>query len=190
MVSMIVINNSRPMGRKSKAYKLYNSISKITIINRDVVFDEDNFWLWEEKPNNQQLPLDLDDGDMEQEQPLADEDDLIYAGSDPIFLEKFKVSMMTKFDMSDLGLMHYFLGIEVKQSSSEFFFHKRNMSEKHYRDSDFAGDKEDRKSTSGYVFMLGFGVVSWCSKKQPIVTLSTTEVEFVAQLCVLPKRFG
>jgi len=47
-------------------------------------------------------------------------------------------------------------------------------------DSDFARDKEDKKITSSYVFMLGSGAVSWCSKKQPIVTLSTTEVEFVA----------
>ena len=49
-----------------------------------------------------------------------------------------------------------------------------------YTDSDYAGDMEDRKSTSGYVFLMSSGVVSWCSKNQPIVTLSTTEAEFVA----------
>jgi len=32
-------------------------------------------------------------------------------------------------------------------------------------DSDFARDKEDKKITSSYVFMLGSGAVSWCSKK-------------------------
>ena len=47
-------------------------------------------------------------------------------------------------------------------------------------DSDYARDKDDRKSTSGYVFMLGSGAVAWSSKKQSIVTLSTTEAEFVA----------
>jgi len=52
-------------------------------------------------------------------------DDLIYTGSDPVFLEKFKLSMMTKFDMYDLGLMHYFLGIEVKQSTSEIFISQK-----------------------------------------------------------------
>lgn len=49
-----------------------------------------------------------------------------------------------------------------------------------YVDSDYAGDEDDRRSTSGYAFMFGKGVVSWESKKQPIVTLSTTEAEFVA----------
>lgn len=46
--------------------------------------------------------------------------------------------------------------------------------------SDYAGDQDDRRSTSGYVFMLGIGAISWSSKKQPIVTLSSTEAEFVA----------
>ncbi|PNY15934.1 hypothetical protein L195_g012642 [Trifolium pratense] len=47
-------------------------------------------------------------------------------------------------------------------------------------DSDYAGDLDDRKSTTGFVFMLGCGAISWSSKKQPIVTLSTTEVEYVS----------
>jgi hypothetical protein len=49
-----------------------------------------------------------------------------------------------------------------------------------YTDSDYGGDIDDRKSTSGYIFMLGSGAVSWSSRKQPIVTLSTTEAEFIA----------
>jgi hypothetical protein len=49
-----------------------------------------------------------------------------------------------------------------------------------WSDSDYIGDLDDRKSTSGYVFMLGTGAISWSSKKQPIVILSTTEAEYVA----------
>ena len=49
-----------------------------------------------------------------------------------------------------------------------------------YTDSDYAGDVDDRKSTSGYVFLLSEGAMAWSSKKQPVVTLSTTEAEFVA----------
>ena len=48
-----------------------------------------------------------------------------------------------------------------------------------FMDSDCAGDIEDKKSTTGKVFMLSGGVVSWSSKKQPIVTLSTIEAEFI-----------
>lgn len=49
-----------------------------------------------------------------------------------------------------------------------------------YTDSDFAGDVESGKSISGYMFMMDNAAVAWLSKKQPIVTLSTTEAEYVA----------
>ena len=49
-----------------------------------------------------------------------------------------------------------------------------------YTDSDYAGDIGDRKSTSGYVFLLSDEGVSWSPKRQPVVTLSTTEAELVA----------
>ena len=49
-----------------------------------------------------------------------------------------------------------------------------------FTDSDFASDKETRKSTSGYVFMLSGGAISWRSKKQTIVAQSTVEAEYIA----------
>lgn len=49
-----------------------------------------------------------------------------------------------------------------------------------FTDSDYGGDADDRKRTPSYVFMLGGGAVSWSSKKQPVVSLSTTEAEFIA----------
>jgi hypothetical protein len=49
-----------------------------------------------------------------------------------------------------------------------------------YSDSDYAGCKIDRKSTSRMCQFLGRSLVSWSSKKQTSVALSTTEVEYVA----------
>ncbi|XP_072052139.1 uncharacterized mitochondrial protein AtMg00810-like [Arachis hypogaea] len=48
-----------------------------------------------------------------------------------------------------------------------------------YCDSDYAGDIDDRKNTTIFVFFLENNAISWCSKKQPIVTLSTCEAEYV-----------
>ncbi len=53
---------------------------------------------------------------------------------------------------------------------------------KGYSDADWAGDVGERKSTSGYVFRLGNASISWKSKKQTVVALSTTEAEYIA-LC-------
>ncbi|KAI3669613.1 hypothetical protein L6452_40903 [Arctium lappa] len=47
-------------------------------------------------------------------------------------------------------------------------------------DSDFAGSKVDRKSTTGSCQLLGGNLVSWSSKKQHSVSTSTSEVEYVA----------
>lgn len=49
-----------------------------------------------------------------------------------------------------------------------------------YVDSDWAGDTIDRKSTAGYCFQLFNNTVSWASRKQPTVAMSSTEAEYMA----------
>ena len=49
-----------------------------------------------------------------------------------------------------------------------------------YSDSDFAGCKLDRKSTSGTCHLLGNSLISWACKKQACVALSTAEAEYIA----------
>jgi transposase InsO family protein len=48
-----------------------------------------------------------------------------------------------------------------------------------FTDSDFAGDADDRKSTSGYAFLLAGAAISWRAQKQKVVALSSTEAEYV-----------
>ena len=49
-----------------------------------------------------------------------------------------------------------------------------------YVDADMAGDKDSKRSIVGYVFTVGGTTVSWISKLQQVVSLSTTEAEYVA----------
>lgn len=49
-----------------------------------------------------------------------------------------------------------------------------------YCDADYVGDVESRKSTSGYIIEVCGGPISWASRKQPIVPLSSTEAEFIS----------
>ena len=209
-------------------------------------------------------------------------DDLIFTGNNPSMFEDFKKEMTKEFEMTDIGLMSYYLGIEVKQEENGILITQEGYAKevlkkfkmddcnpvstpmecgaklsKHedgesvdptlfkslvgslryltctrpdilyavgvvsrymelpttthmkaakrilryikgtinfglyystsndyklvgYSDSDWGGDVDDRKSTSGFVFYIGDTAFTWMSKKQPIVTLSTCEAEYVA----------
>lgn len=58
---------------------------------------------------------------------------------------------------------------------------KKSGSDLHgYCDADFAGDVDTRRSTTAYVFVLQDGAVSWSSKLQPTVAVSTAEAEYMS----------
>ncbi|KAJ0566228.1 putative RNA-directed DNA polymerase [Helianthus annuus] len=209
-------------------------------------------------------------------------DDLILASSSMRLISDFKESMKKEFEMTDMGCLHYFLGMEVSYENGNIILSQKKymrsllekfrmtscntvstpmeyglklskddpedfVDEKVYRslvgslmyltntrpdimfavskisrfmenpkkshweaakrilkyikgtqqqgityskggkkqlvgfsDSDYAGNIDDSKSTSGYIFHLGSGPVSWQSKKQKVVALSSTEEEYMA----------
>ncbi|XP_068322500.1 uncharacterized protein [Pyrus communis] len=52
-------------------------------------------------------------------------DDIVYTGNSQPMLEEFKRDMMTKYEMTDLGLLHHFLGMGVIQTHTSIFIHQR-----------------------------------------------------------------
>ena len=50
-----------------------------------------------------------------------------------------------------------------------------------YTDADWAGDRDTRRSTFGFLFNLGSGAISWSSKRQPKVVLLSCEAEYMRQ---------
>jgi len=60
------------------------------------------------------------------------------------------------------------------------YFGKGDIKVQGYVDADFGGEMDHRRSTTGYIFIVGTTAVSWMSRIQKIVALSTTEAEYVA----------
>jgi hypothetical protein len=52
---------------------------------------------------------------------------------------------------------------------------------KRFTDADWAGCRDTRRSTAGYLFNIGSGAISWQSKRQSVVALSTCAAEFIGQ---------
>ncbi|MCO5579070.1 hypothetical protein L7F22_032922 [Adiantum nelumboides] len=64
--------------------------------------------------------------------------------------------------------------------SMRICYGSQDLSVKGYTDLDYAGDLDKRRSTSGYVFTLAGGAISWQSRLQDCITQSITKAEYVA----------
>ena len=99
----------------------------------------------------------------------------------------FAVSLVSRFQ-SNLGEAHWVAVKRILRYIKGTKNHKMTYSGKHlkvigYSNFDFSGDTDDGKCTSGYIFLLGQGAISWCNKKQSCVAKSTMEAEYIACSC-------
>ena len=105
---------------------------------------------------------------------VATRPDITYAVSN---VAKFSASPTTRHWTAVKRIMRYLKGTT---NLGLVYTPQSNNNCVGFSDSDWGGDLDDRKSTSGYVFQIGGGAVSWRSKKQTSVALSTAEAEYVA----------
>lgn len=68
--------------------------------------------------------------------------------------------------------------LKSSQGKGLTFFKSNHLRVNGYTDTDWAGDTTDRRSTSGYFMFVGGNLVTWRSKKQKVVALSSAEAEF------------
>ena len=96
----------------------------------------------------------------------------------------FAVGVVSRY-MSNPGKKHWeamkgILRYLKATKNMRICYGSQELSVKGFTDSDYAGDLDNRRSTSGHVFTLAGGAVSWRSRLQTCVTQSTTEAEYVA----------
>lgn len=96
----------------------------------------------------------------------------------------FTVGALTRF-MANPTIVHWQVAKGVvrylaKTPERGITFRGSNTELRAYCDADYAGDIDTRRSTTGYVFVMNGGAISWNSKRQPTVAASTTEAEYMA----------
>uniref|UniRef100_A0A2N9GDW0 Reverse transcriptase Ty1/copia-type domain-containing protein n=1 Tax=Fagus sylvatica TaxID=28930 RepID=A0A2N9GDW0_FAGSY len=96
----------------------------------------------------------------------------------------FAIGLVSRFQ-SNLGPAHWKAVeriLRYLRGTADYMlcYQGKDLRLRGYSDADWAGDLDERKSTSGYTFLLGGGAITWCSKKQSCVALSTMESEYVA----------
>ena len=95
------------------------------------------------------------------------------------------VGMLGRY-LSNPGMGHWKAAKRVmrylRRTRNYMLTYKRsnNLEVVGYSDSDFAGCQDTSKSTTGYVYLLAGGAISWKSVKQEIIATSTMEAEFIA----------
>jgi hypothetical protein len=97
----------------------------------------------------------------------------------------FVVGMLGRYQ-SNLGIDHWRVAkkaMRYLQGTKKYMLMYRrtnNLEVIGYSDSDFVGCVDSRKSTSGYIFMMTCGAVSWMSAKKTLIATSTMEAKFVS----------
>ena len=95
------------------------------------------------------------------------------------------VGMVSKF-MDAPRSVHYAAILQILRYVKGTLYHglhysSRSFLELHaYLDVDWAGDSTNRCSITGFCFLLGTSLISWCSKKRDVVSHSSTEAEYRA----------
>lgn len=90
-----------------------------------------------------------------------------------------KISKPTMTDLCEVRrIIRYLNG--TKTLSLKLSDKKKVGSLEVYSDASWAEDSSDRKSVSGFLCAVNGGVVSWCSRKQDVVSLSSMEAEYIA----------
>ncbi|GJV84598.1 putative ribonuclease H-like domain-containing protein [Tanacetum coccineum] len=119
-------------------------------------------------------------------------DDIIFGSTNKSWCAEFEALMQSRFQMSSMGELTFFLGLQVKAGNKEGIFISMGQyvfcsrfqgftfDLEAFSDSDYGGSNLDRKSTTGGCQFLGQRLISWQCKKQTIVATSTTEAEYVA----------
>ncbi|GKC66112.1 retrovirus-related pol polyprotein from transposon TNT 1-94 [Tanacetum coccineum] len=114
-------------------------------------------------------------------------DDIIFGSTNPKLSKQFEKLMHSKFDMSMMGELKFFLGIQIHQSPCDSInmglWYPKDIGFEltAFSDSDHAGCLDSRKSTSGGIqFLGGDKLVSWSSKKQDCTSMSSAEAEYVS----------
>ena len=97
----------------------------------------------------------------------------------------FSVSLLARFQ-ADPGIEHWRALLHVigyiKNTIDYGLTYSRghDISPTAFVDADYGGCRDTRRSTSGFVFLMAGGAVTWSSKRQATVALSTVEAEYVA----------
>ncbi|GJS95215.1 retrovirus-related pol polyprotein from transposon TNT 1-94 [Tanacetum coccineum] len=132
-------------------------------------------------------------------------DDIIFGSTNPKFSKRFEKLMNGRFEMSLMGEMKFFLGLQIHQSPRDRMKTPQRfkrifsiLKERYlhigalwypkgsgfeltaFSDADHAGCVDTRKSTSRGIQFLGDKLVSWMSKKQDCTAMSSAEAEYVA----------
>ncbi|GJZ90439.1 putative RNA-directed DNA polymerase [Tanacetum coccineum] len=107
-------------------------------------------------------------------------DDVIITGNNLTKIQETKKQLDGEFNIKDLGLLKYFIGMELAKTKDGLVLSNENIRDPvltAYCDSDWLRCLYTRRSRTCYMLLLGWTPISWKTKKQSLVSRSSAEAE-------------